>query len=51
MMVGFPHMIRIRQTFDNTALDDIPGEIAAQLANLKLESSVKKGQTVAVACS
>jgi hypothetical protein len=51
MMMEFPHMMRIRQTFDNTTLDDIPGEITRQLANLKLESSVKKGQTVAVACS
>jgi hypothetical protein len=51
MMMDFPHMMRIRQTFDDTALDDIPGEITKQLANLKLESSVKKGQTVAVACS
>ena len=44
-------MMRIRQTFDGTALDDIPGEISGQLAGLKLESSVKKGQSVAVACS
>ena len=50
-MIDFPHMMRIRQTFDDTALDDIPGEITRQLANLKLEPSVKKGQTVAVACS
>lgn len=50
-MVDFPHMMRIRQTFDDTALGDIPEEITRQLANLKLESSVKKGQTVAVACS
>ena len=51
MMMDFPHMMRIRQTFDDTALDDIPGEITRQLANLKLEAFVKKGQTVAVACS
>jgi hypothetical protein len=51
MMMDFPHMMRIRQAFDDTALDDIPGEITKQLANLKLESSVKKGQAVAVACS
>jgi hypothetical protein len=50
-MMDFPHMLRIRQTFDDTALDNIPGEITMQLANLTLESSVKKGQTVAVACS
>jgi hypothetical protein len=51
MMMDFPQMLRIRQTFDDTALDDIPGNIAMQLANLKLQSSVKAGQTVAVACS
>jgi hypothetical protein len=50
-MTDFPHMLRIRQTFDGTALDDIPGEITGQLAGLKLESSVKKGQSVALACS
>ena len=50
-MMDFPQMLRIRQTFDDTALDDIPGNIAMQLANLKLQSSVKAGQTVAVACS
>jgi hypothetical protein len=51
MMTDFPQMMRIRQTFDDTALDDIAGEIMRQLSNLKLESSVKTGQTVAVACS
>ena len=40
--MDFPHMMRIRQSFDNTTLDDIPGEIARQLASLKLQSSVKK---------
>ena len=49
--MDFPHMMRIRQTFDDTTIEDIPGEIIRQLAGLKLESSVKKGQTVAVACS
>jgi hypothetical protein len=50
-MMDFPLMLRIKQTFDDTALDNIPGEITMQLANLKLEPFVKKGQTVAVACS
>ena len=50
-MIDFPQMLRIKQTFDATALDDIPGEIARQLADLKLQSRVKEGQTVAVACS
>jgi hypothetical protein len=47
----FPHMIRVRQTFGDTTLGSIADEITAQLANLKLEASVKQGQTVAVACS
>ena len=44
-------MIRVRQTFGDTTLGNIADEITAQLANLKLEASVKQGQTVAVACS
>ncbi len=50
-MVDFPQMLRIRQTFDDTTLDDIPGEIQEQLTQLKLETRIKSGQTVAVACS
>ena len=46
-----PHMIRVKQTFDATTLDDIPGEIQSQIKNLGLEKVVKDGQTVAVACS
>ncbi len=49
--MDFPHMIRIRQKFADTALVNIAEEITAQLANLKLETSVRRGQTVAVACS
>lgn len=47
--MDFPQMMRVRQTFDHTTLDNISEEIAAQLANLKLKTSVKQGQTVAVA--
>ncbi|MGD8521154.1 MAG: lactate racemase domain-containing protein [Desulfobacterales bacterium] len=49
--MDFPHMIRVKQTFDDTTLGNIADEIAGQLADLKLETSVKQGQTVAVACS
>ena len=49
--MDFPQMMRVRQTFDHTTLDNISEEIAAQLAKLKLKTSVKQGQTVAVACS
>ena len=44
-------MIRVRQTFDDTSLDNVSEEIYMQLANLALETAVKPGQTVAVACS
>ena len=47
----FPHMIRVRQTFDDKTLRNIAEEITVQLVNLKLATSVKQGQTVAVACS
>jgi hypothetical protein len=47
----YPHMIRVRQTFDDTTLDNVSGEIDTQLANMKLTTTVKSGQTVAVACS
>jgi hypothetical protein len=47
----YPHMIRVRQIFDNTKLDNISEEIFSQLADLKLKSAIKPGQSVAVACS
>ena len=47
----YPQMIRVRQTFDDTTLDNVSEEINTQLSNLKLETAVKPGQTAAVACS
>jgi hypothetical protein len=47
----YPHMIRVRQIFDNTKLDNISEEIFSQLADLKLKPAIKPGQSVAVACS
>ena len=47
----YPHMIRVRQTFADTTLDNVSDEIKTQLANMKLTTSIKPGQTVAVACS
>jgi hypothetical protein len=44
-------MIRVKQNFDHTILDNIPEEISAQINNLGLENVVTSGQTVAVACS
>ena len=50
-LMDFPHMLRVKQAFDDTTLDDITGNIHSQIQNLKLESGLEDGQTVAVACS
>ncbi len=44
-------MIRVRQTFDDTTLDNVSEEINTQLSNLKLKTAISPGQTVAIACS
>jgi hypothetical protein len=41
-------MIRVRQTFEATRVDDIPGEVEDQLARLDLGRKVKPGQMVAI---
>jgi hypothetical protein len=46
--MAFPKMLRLRQKFDCPRVDDIPGEVAEQLAALKLHEKVKPGQTVAI---
>ncbi len=47
----YAQMIRIKQTLEDHALEDIPEEIKSQIANLRLEDTVIPGQTVAIACS
>ncbi len=49
--MDYPKMIRVRQAFEKTTLENIPQEILTHLAKLELEKIVKKGDTVAVACS
>jgi hypothetical protein len=49
--MGYPKMIRVRQTFEKQTLENIPQEISTHLAKLGLEKIVKNGDTVAVACS
>lgn len=49
--MDFPQMIRISQKFETPILEDIPQEIASQVNRLRLEKKIKRGQTVAVACS
>ena len=47
-MSDHPLVFRLRQQFDATALDDVPGEVAAQLLSLALGDKIKPGQTVAI---
>jgi hypothetical protein len=47
----WPRMMRIRQTFDQTALKDVAGHIRYQIRDLAPRLSFKPGQTVAIACS
>ena len=46
--MSFPRMIRVGQKFDATRVSDVPGEVHAQLAGLKLVNKVRAGQTVAI---
>ncbi len=47
-MTSFPQIFRVRQTFDATQVDDVPGEVQRQLAALNLGEKVSPGQSVAV---
>ncbi|MFQ5731817.1 MAG: lactate racemase domain-containing protein [Planctomycetaceae bacterium] len=46
--MGFPRMMRIRQTFDAPRIADVPGEVRDQLARLELGAKIRPGETVAV---
>jgi hypothetical protein len=41
-------MFRLRQRFEGPRVDDVPAEVHAQLARLRLDRKVKPGQSVAV---
>jgi hypothetical protein len=47
-MPQFPQIFRVRQTFDDTRVEDVAGEVRRQLARLELGRQVKPGQTVAI---
>ena len=47
----WPKMMRVQQTFDQTALKDVAGHIRGQIRALAHRLDIKTGQTVAVACS
>src|SRR5690606_9799436 len=46
--MAYPQFFRVRQKFPRPRVDDIPGEVERQLANLNLQEKVKPGQSVAV---
>ena len=47
-MPDFPLMFRLRQKFDTTQLDDVPGEVHRQLTRLNLSEKVRPGESVAI---
>lgn len=46
--MSFPQMYRLKQTFDRTKVNDIPGTVQAELQKLALDKIVKPGQRVAI---
>jgi hypothetical protein len=46
--MDFPNMVRVRQTFDRTRVQDIPGTVKEELKKLALDKKVKPGQRVAL---
>ena len=47
-MSCYPQILRLRQTFESPRVDDVDGEVHAQLARLELGRQVKPNQTVAI---
>jgi hypothetical protein len=47
-MTAFPKVFRLRQTFDAAHVEDVPGEVHAQLARLDLGKKIRPGQSVAI---
>lgn len=50
LQVPLPPMARVRQKFDPSKLDDIPGAIRAEFAKPEIRAKVKPGQVIAVGC-
>ena len=47
-MTKFPLVFRVRQKFHDPWLDNVPGEVEAQLSRLSLHNKIKSGETVAI---
>lgn len=46
--MNFPKIYRVRQAFDRTRVDDIPGTVHGELKRLALDKIIKPGQRVAL---
>ena len=47
-MTALPQIFRVRQLFEAPRVEDVPGEVQAQLSRLRLGEKVRAGQSVAV---
>lgn len=47
-MSSYPQMFRVRQKFETPHVEDVPGEVRAQLERLELAGKVKPGESVAI---
>lgn len=48
MAEGFPKTFRVRQRFERPLVEDVAGEVRAELARLSLGQKLRPGQTVAI---
>ncbi len=46
--MAYPKMIKVRQGFKTTPIQDIPGTVRSELAKLKLQETIAPGSTVAI---
>ncbi len=47
--IPLPKMVKVKQSFDPTKLDDVVGELEAQLQEAKVKDQIKPGMSIAVA--
>ena len=43
-------MVRVRQNFDNSHVEDVPAELRRQLASEKFEGLIRPGMSIAITC-
>ena len=48
--IPLPRMVRVRQNFDNSHVEDVPAELRRQLASEKFEGLIRPGMSIAITC-